>query len=285
MENDLKDTFGLDIRDTALTAVELRKEKETFKVVNYSRVDLEPGIVDEDSIILNPEAFKEAVLKLLKEGHEGKIDSKNVIISIPEEKTFSHYLKVPSEQAGHRESILQQAKDFIPIELSEAAIDYKRIKNETGKKEIGFDFAAVQKSIVQPLIDTLQETGLRVVAIDVDKNSLMRACSPDKIDKTSSMLIQINHERSLLSVRNTCGVSHTLTLNIGEKSFLEKIKEDLKIESAAQVRTMVKNLNKTASGADEASQKIQAHLKVFFETLIRKAQELHKMAQDEECRA
>jgi len=207
MADVLKNTIGLDIRDSALTAVKLEMEKDTLKVVNYSRVDLELGVIDEDSILLNPEAFKEAVQKLLKEGREGEIKCTNVIISVPEEKTFSHYLKIPAGDDNH-EMILSYAKNFIPIELNEAAIDYKQLPNETNKKEVAFDFVAAQKSIIKPLVDALQEIDLRVVAIDVDKNSLMRVCQHCIKGKKSSMLIEINDERSLLSVRNDCGISH-----------------------------------------------------------------------------
>ena len=280
MEKVLEDTIGLDIRNSALTAVELAVTKDGFKVVNYSRVDLEPGIIDEDSILLNPEEFKEAVKKLLKEGHEGEIKSRNVIISIAEEKTFSHYLNVPVQDADCHEDILEYAKDLIPIELSEAAIDYKRLEQKSDKKTVGFNFAAVQKSIIQPIINTLQESDIRVVAIDVDKNSLMRVCTTCVKEKTDTMLIEVNYERSLLTVKNNCGLSHTLTLSMGEKMLIERIKEDLKIESVAKVKSMIRGV---ATGKDEASQKIQGHIKDFFDTLIKRSKELHKMVQDEGC--
>ena len=118
MEDLLNDTFGLDIRNAALTAVELEMKKSGVNLVNYSRAPLDPGIIDEDSILLNPEAFKDAVQKLLKNGGSGEITAKNVIISIPERKTFSHYLKVPTEDIESREAVLGHAKDFIPHSLS-----------------------------------------------------------------------------------------------------------------------------------------------------------------------
>ena len=271
MNNILEDTIGLDIRDSVLTAVELSVKKDGFKVVNYSSVELGLGIIDEDSILLNPEAFKEAVEKLLKNGHEGIIKSSNVIISIPEEKTFSHYIKLPSDQDDKHETILQNAKDLIPIELDEAVMDYKRLQYGAKKKEIGFDFVAVQKSIIQPLVDALQEVGLRVVAIDVDKNSLMRVCHPYKKEERSSMLVQVNHERSLLSVKNNCGVSHALTLSLGQKAILEKIKNTLKLESIV----MAKEILHSSGEKNDAVQKAQAIVNEFYVTLTQKAEELH----------
>ena len=230
----LKNTFGLDITDSALTAVELGSGKGKPKVINYSRVELEPGIVEENSIILNPEAFKEVLLKLLNEGEKGPIKSKNVIISIPEEKTFSHHLSIPIEQANYEKLILENAKDFVPIDLSEAAVDFKRLESESTQKEIKFDFVAVQKSIVESLISILEEVGLKVIAVDVTKNSLVRTCknpfiSPlkDHADKQKAnrafIIINIDHERTTLIIQNSSAISHTISLNLGGSALKESI--------------------------------------------------------------
>ncbi|MBU1017970.1 pilus assembly protein PilM [Patescibacteria group bacterium] len=281
MEQLPEETIGLDIRNSALTAVELVKEKDTFKVVNYSRVELEPGIIDEDAILLNPDAFKKSVLKLIQQGHEGVIKSTNVIISIPEEKTFSHYLSIPAQDADDYEGVMGYAKDLVPIELSEASIDYKRFgEQKKNKKSVDFNFVAVQQSIIQPLITTLQEAGLRVVAIDVDKNSLMRVCYACTVKNTSTMMIEVNHARSLLTVRNSCGLSHTLTLSMGESMFLENVKKDLNVNSTAEARALVQNALKSK---DPSAQKIQARLKEFYDTLVNRAQELHMMIKSENC--
>ena len=125
MEKPLKNSFGLEISNSALTAVELTYGKNGLKVVNFARVELESDIVEDDSIIVNPEAFKAALMKLLREGYAGPFSSRNVIISVPEEKTFAHHLCIPNEHRHDDKYIMQLAKDFIPIELGEAVIDYK----------------------------------------------------------------------------------------------------------------------------------------------------------------
>ncbi len=279
----LKNTIGLGIRDNSLTAVELAKKKNDFDVVNYSHLSLDPGIVDENSILINPEAFKLAVKKLLKEGREGEIKSSNVIISIPEEKTFSHYLEIPAEDANDHEAILKYAKSIIPIELSEAVMDYKRLKRAAGKKEVAFDFVATQRSIVNPLIDTLQSIGLTVVAVDVDKNSLMRVCQHCTKSKKSSMLIEIDDERSMLSVKGDCGTSHTLSLSLGEKPLIEKIQQELDIESAAKAKSILQEAENEPNPKSEEVIAAQVLLNEFYETVLQKARELQQQNQQEGC--
>ncbi len=274
-----ENTIGLDIRNNALTAVELAKTKDSFKVVNYARLELDPGIVDEDAILLNPDLFKEAVLKLLADGREGAIKSRNVVISIPEEKTFSHYLDLPGENPEDYETVIEHAKDLIPIELEEAAVDYKRLDEDSkDKKPSDFNFVAVQKSIIQPLITSLQEVGLQVVAIDVDKNSLMRVCEACAATTGSTVLVEVNYDRSLLTVKYQGGRSHALTLSMGEKRFLETVSRELKLNSAAKARELTQNALKSQ---DPSAQTVKKHLKGFYDTLVRKIKELHTLAKKE----
>lgn len=242
MEKVLKHTFGLDITDSALTAVELELRKGKPVAVNYSRVELAPGIVEENSIILNPEAFKEALTKLLNEGAKGPIKSKNVVISIPEEKTFSHYLSIPAEQSHHEKDILENAKDFVPIDLSEATMDYKHLENEPAQKEVRFDFVAAQKSIVESLINVLEEAGLKVVAVDALKNSLARTCqnsflSPKKEANKAVMLIDIGQEKTTFIIHNSS--SYTSSLNLGGSALKESLEPLLR--KAKEFCQMVKN--------------------------------------------
>lgn len=275
-----KNTIGLEIRNSSLTAVMLEMAKNTFKVINYSRVELDSGIVDENSIIINQEAFKTHLEKLLKEGKEGPIKSRNVIISIPEEKTFSHYLEVPAEDADTHEGILYHAKDFIPIDLSRAAVDYRKLKSQKDKRYVVYDFVAVQKSIVQPIVDILQEAGLNVVAIDVDKNSLMRACQAYKSEQ-ATMLIEVNHRRSLVSIQNKTGLSHALSLSFGEEIIIEHLKKELEIEVTSDVKELLEKLRHGTLEETEQNQKAKEIFDGFMENFSDKIRELSKVAKTE----
>ncbi|MCK5603697.1 pilus assembly protein PilM, partial [Candidatus Pacearchaeota archaeon] len=217
---------------------------------------------------------------LLKEGKEGEIKSRNVIISIPEEKTFSHYLEVPAEDADDHEAILHHAKDFIPIDLSRAAVDYKKLKNQKDKKNIVYDFVAVQKSIVQPIVDIFQEAGFDVVAIDVDKNSLMRACQAYKSEQ-ATMLVEVNHVRSLISIQNKAGLSHALSLNFGEDVIIEHLKKELNIEVTSDAKALLEKIRSGKLEETEENKKAQEIFDGFMTTFSGKIQELSKVAKME----
>ncbi len=229
MDTSLKHTFGLEITNNSLRAVELAVSPLGVRVANFSAVNLEPDIVEDDCIIANAEAFKKALETLLLKGENGPFFSKNAVICVPEEKTFSHILSIPREKAEDRAFILDLAKDFVPIDLTEAIIDYKPLKSAPDDKEIRFNFVAIQKNIVQSLIQILGEAGLRVTAIDVSKNSLLRVCN-NRFQKNEGdfMVINIEPEIALLTVATENGASYTMDSRIAGNACAEKVKEQAK---------------------------------------------------------
>jgi type IV pilus assembly protein PilM len=283
MENNYKNTFGLDISNSALTAVELGYGKTGLRVLNYSRIELEPGIIESNCIIINPQAFKDAVSKLLLDANNGPIRSKNAIISIPEEKTFNHYLSIPKERAKDDEFILNAAKDYIPITLDEAVADYKQVKGRTAGDETTFNFCAVQKGIVDSLIGTLKEINLNVVAIDVSKNSLIRYCN-NRFSKNEGdfMIINTEMKKSSLEIATSGGFSYNLDINIGGREFDQKIKDVLNLPTTENVRTLLLKFYEDPNAISaEQQQVIQKALEEYFQVFIKKTTELIQAAENQ----
>jgi len=284
MDTSLKHTFGLEITNNSLRAVELAVSPLGVRVVNFSAVDLEPDTVEDDCIIINPETFKKALGTLLLEGENGPFFSKNVIICVPEEKTFSHLLSIPREKANDRAFILNLAKDFIPIDLTEAIVDYKPLKSAPGDKEIRFNFVAIQKNIVQSLIQILGETGLQVTAVDVSKNSLLRVCD-NRFQKNEGdfMVINIEPEISLFTVATENGATYTVDSKIAGNACMEKIKKQFNIATLHEAKSLVLELAKNPEAPKmEVYGQIKELLKDNFQMLAEKAKSLIRVAEEEE---
>ena len=284
MNNILKNTFGLAISNSLLTAVELSYGKTGLRVINFSKLELESGIVDDDCIILNPEAFKDALMKLMLEAKNGPITSRNVIIMIPEEKTFSHSLSISKEKTEDEDFIKDAARDSIPITLDEAVIDYKRIKNRSTEKNIIYNFVATQKSIINSLIKTIGESGLNVVAVDTSKNSLIRACNNRfQENKNDFMVVNVQLEKSPLNITTSSGFSYDSDAKIGGKELDIEIKKALNISSIEDVHKLLIQFKEDPKTISEEQQaRIKNVLQNFFNTITEKSIELVKAVQNQE---
>lgn len=216
--------------------------KKGVEVVMRSRVELEPEVVEDDSIVLNPEAFKEAVERLLEKNGGGSAESRNVIIALPEGKTFSHRLGLPVGHAYDEESILAAAKNYIPIELSDAVVDYKPLPGRDTERVAFFDVTAAQKNLVEALVSILSDAGLNVVAVDSAKDALVRSClysgpKPDpQLKEGDLMTISVEEKGSYFNIRTHSGETHTLDSSIGCRRLVEKVKAGLAISTFSEAR-------------------------------------------------
>ena len=284
MEKPLKNTFGLDISNTAITAVELAYSKKGLRVVNFARIELNPGIIEDGCIIVDKEAFKEALGRLLKEGYAGPFTSKDVIISIPEEKTFSHRFCIPHENVEDEGYIKMLASDFIPVELSEAAMDYKLLDTCPDKNEVNINFVAAQKNVIDSIIDTLSEVGLRVVFVDVDKNSLMRACE-NKFQNSNSdyLVVNVSDGMTSFSINSQSGISYTVDSEISGNEFIEKLKPGLNVSTASEIKKIIAELAKSGDSQEKPEYKtIENVLKDSFQKMAGRLSELAMAAESQD---
>ena len=285
MAEKLKDTIGLGISNSALTAVQLACDKAGLRVLNYSYVELKPGIIEENSIIVDMNAFKESLKQLLLEGKRGPISSRDVIISVPEEKIFAHYINIPKEYANDIEFIKEAARDYIPIDLSEAIMDFKQIPGASTDKELKYSFVAVQKSIIEPLISTLSEIGLNVVAVDTKKDSLIRFCDNQfHKNKSDFMVVDVDMQTIFLCAANSFGISHIIDTKITGRSCLERIKENLEIMTFADIKNLLIELKRIENPEqNEKYQIIKQNLGDVCKILVAKGKELVEIMNNEKA--
>lgn len=285
MDKPLKNTFGLDISNSAIAAVELQLNGKQLKVINYGRVELEPGIVEDECVVVNEEAFLQALRTLLEKGAAGPFKSKQAIISISEDKTFTHSLTVDGPKPKH-DDILEAAKDFIPIDLSEAVVDYRFLgSEENGEKQtkVNVDFVAVQKNIVESLIEILAKEGLEVMAVDVSKDSLVRSCKNQfQEGEGDHMVLSVRKDKTVLNLSTKKGRAFTAVSEISGDEFIEKVKPVLNVQAASDIRTLMQSFKTHENVTDEHYLAMQQALEKEVGQLAAKAKEIENIASNQE---
>ena len=261
-------SIGLIISSRSIVAVEVENGKNGFIVSNYSKVILEEGIVESDCIILNQDAFREAVKKLLKTGVGGAISAKEIFISIPEEKIFTHQVAVPRSKMNDLDFIKETAKDFIPIELDQAVFDYKMTIDNREDKTVILNVVAVQNSIVNPLVNSLKKLKLTVIGIDYDTNCLIRSFNNQLNENSGDFLIvHSDLNRDLIAINTQNDNLYSIIHRNDEKELLEKIRALVNVDSTEKVRELLLQTKKENGFNIEEKEDIKKSLKKHFDEL------------------
>lgn len=280
MADTLKNTIGLDISSGALVAVKMTADRNGVRVSNYSRVDLEPEVVEDDSIVVNADVFKASIQKLLKEGKNGPFFERKVVIAVPEAKTFSHQVSVPAERAWDADYLLGVAKDYIPIELGDAIVDYRPVKGPSEERHVTFEFVAIQKSLVESIVALLQESGVNVVAVDVGKDSLIRCCefAPGMIDRSKQedlMVVNIEEDETFFYAKVLNDGTFTLNSNLGGRKMVDLARQALSIPTNAEARQALLGKGGDKIGGAQLLGATREQISVW----VQKAQELRRLVE------
>ena len=107
--------FGLDISDSSLKIIQLKKRGKSFALASFGETKMEPGIIEQGDI-KNEKALSENIRKAVKEACGERIRTKRAIISLPEEKAFLQVIQLPlMKEEEAQQAIYFEAENYIPL--------------------------------------------------------------------------------------------------------------------------------------------------------------------------
>lgn len=273
---------GLVIKDRSLSAVEVEKGKSGPTVTNYSKILLEEGIVENGCIILNKEGFQEGIRKLMTNAIGGSINTDSVLVSLPEEKVFSHQIEIPSEKIKDVEYIKETARDSIPIELNQAVFDYKIAHENPDEKTVTLNFVATQNSVAEPIIEALKEIKIDVTEINIDINCIIKSFHNSLNQGEGAFLVaNMKLERDLLAI-NSADDSVVKIISKGERNEItKKLKALLNLSSTEEVQQLLLGVRQGKELVEEQKVSIKNSFKPYLDDLANKIRQLISAAQNE----
>jgi len=274
---------GLIIRDRSLSAVEVESNKNGPTITNYSKILLEEGIVANGCVILNKESFQEAIKKLMVDGIGGPMKTNDVLISLPEEKVFSHEVEIPKERINDVDFIKGAAKDFIPIELNKAVFDYKIACANRDDKTITLDFVATQDTIAQSITKALEDVRLNVIGMNVDINCFVRSFG-NEINQTEGdfLLIGLNIERDIFAVSSEKEGVTKLICKADKTEMIDKIKALFSLSTTDEVQQFLVKLKQGEGLSEEQKVGLKNSFKEYLENLSAKIKQVITAAESKE---
>jgi type IV pilus assembly protein PilM len=173
--------LGVDIGTTSIKVVEVKQGKQLPEVVNYGFLE-SSGYLARSNQALQTSTLKlfekEAVelLKLIISGMQTK--STEVLASLPLFSAFMTVLDFPEMKAGEVEkSMVFQAKQYIPLPISEVALDWMRVgeyKDDKGFMHQRILLISVPQETIKKYQRIFKLAGLSLRALEIESLSLAR---------------------------------------------------------------------------------------------------------------
>ncbi len=218
--------FALDISDSSIEALELKKTAGKIKLAAYGRIELEPGIV-QDGIVKNEVKLAEHVLHVMKSAEPSPITSRHVIVSLPESRTLTHVFQFPKELSPEKiaDAISYEAEKIIPFTRDEVYFDFQIIKADDEQQEIFY--AATAKDVVDRYRRVLSTAGLLPIAFDMESAALARSLAPN-LFLEGVVLIDLGARTTIVSIFDHNGIRQTVNIPIAGDHITSTIAKKLK---------------------------------------------------------
>jgi type IV pilus assembly protein PilM len=237
--------LGIDIGDSSLKMVELKKKNRQIFLSNYAFSEnvSEINFMKVDDI----NYLARAVTKVRA---EAGITARRVTASLPTFSVFSSIINVNSvDKKGLAAAVNEEAKKVIPLPLEEMTLDWKTVPDADGqtpaKGGMRVFLTGSPKKLVRKYIDIFKSSKLDLVSLETETFSLVRSLLGD--DKATVMIVEIGANSTDLSIikesipvlnRSLAVCAATVTKALAEKlgfsyAQAEQFKLDLSLSLSA----------------------------------------------------
>ena len=183
-----KRVLGVDIGTAGVKIVELEKNENRFKLVNYGLSEMPEGGVNGLKFSEWPAAKTAEVIKRVLE----KMETKNrlAMVSLPIALSFSVLIEMPLlPESEWPTAIPEEAKKYIPVPIKEVALDWMIVgqsqakpkdpmikqDNRSETKRMWVVLVAVPNEVIEKYKEIIRLAGLRLKAFEIESFSMARA--------------------------------------------------------------------------------------------------------------
>jgi len=233
--------LGIDIGDSSLKMVELRKKNRQIYLSNYA---FSENVSEVNFTKMDDVSYLAQAINKVK--NEAGIASKKVTASLPTFSVFSSIININNvDKKGLATAISDEAKKVIPLPLDEMTLDWKIIPGADGKTQnkgnLQVFLTGSPKKLVRKYIDVFKAAKLNLASLETETFSLVRSLVGD--DKSNILLVEIGANSTDLSIvhesipvlnRSLAVCGATITKVLSEKlglsySQAEQFKFDLSV--------------------------------------------------------
>ena len=222
-------SFGLDVSQSSVKLMMMERKGKNVVVQGIAYAAMPKGAIVGDAVA-DEKTFSYVIKQSIEKPQYGRINSKYVVASLPESKSFVRVIQVPLMSDNEIEGAVPfEAENFIPLPLDQVYMDWQKL-GVTGDK-INILIIASPKEYVENYLRVLDNCGLKTVALEVDSQSCHRALVGDN-SKDTVLIADMQAFRSTLVMVEQGQLQFTSSIPIAGNAFTESIARALGVSSA-----------------------------------------------------
>lgn len=175
----------------------------------------------------------------------------SVVLSIPETQSFVRSMELPRMSARETDEAVQWAiRQHIPFDLDRVYIDWQPIPLASRADRQEVLVGAAQRDVIDPLLEVVDEVGLRVVALELEAQAIVRSLLPsDSQTITGVVIVDIGATSTNVIFFDRGAIRFTTSVQSGGDDFTQQLVQVLKIDPAQAAETKVAAAADTPAGA------------------------------------
>lgn len=234
--------IGIDISDRSIKIAEvvgnIPSELRTVCWASLSEELIRGGIIQD------PAAVAQALLDSFKKCSRAPRATSPVVASIPETHSFVRIIDVPDMKDSEMDEAVRWAvRQHIPFDLDLVYMDWQQLPvDRSGPRKRQVLVGAAQRSVVDPLLDALDGAGLRVAALELEAQAIVRSLLPvSASDVRGVLIIDFGGTQTNIIFFDEGIMKFTASVQYGGDNLTQKLVSDLQIspEIAVEKKTLV----------------------------------------------
>ncbi|GGN67208.1 pilus assembly protein PilM [Actinoplanes lobatus] len=219
--------IGLDIGSSSIRAVEVRRSKDDYSLINFGQFPLEPGTVTA-GVVQNPGAVTAALKQLWA---ANKFGTKRVTLAVTNPQLVVRETSIANLPASQmRQALPFQVKEQLPLAVERSLLDFYPLEQPGDNPTVRGLLIAVPKEAVVTLVQAVQKAGLKVKGVDLASFAMLRAAS--RLDAQVEAIVDIGANITSVVVHADGEPLFVRTLPRGGTEITESIAGRLGLETA-----------------------------------------------------
>lgn len=227
------EAFGLDISDESFKFVSLSRVRHGLAFSAFGRTELPKGLIVNGEIQTEGE-----VVRLLKAGlarpQEGKLATRSVVCSLPEEHSFTRIIQLPKMRAEElKEAVRWEIEQNIPLKIDEVYYDWQMVETPAAVPHQDILISAAPRRLVDGYVAVLKKCGLVIKSMEVESVAVARALVKDLRTDGPVLLVDLGATRTNFIIFSGDALQFTSSIPLAGNRMIEVIAKSFSVSMEA----------------------------------------------------